>query len=70
MFKEMGYNPQISLVSSFNNSNLLNVWKFFFGTTLCCLTVRSCGMDKAKPQFYYVMSSLYYGMKVEYASLI
>lgn len=27
-------------------------------------------MDKAKPQFYYVMSSLYYGMKVEYASLI
>lgn len=43
---------------------------FFFGITLQCLTGRSFGLDKEKLRFYLVMVGLYYGMNVDYASLL
>lgn len=43
---------------------------FFFGITLCCFTGRGFGLDKAKIQLYSVIVGLFYGMKVDYASLL
>lgn len=65
MFNEMGYQPPLTLVSSFMKENLLEIWNFFFGITLRCFTGRSFGLDKAKLQFYSVMVGLYYGMHVD-----
>lgn len=51
MFNEMGYNPPISPISSFKKSNLSSVWNFFWVTLF--FTGRSCGLDKAKLQFFF-----------------
>ncbi|CAI9299882.1 unnamed protein product [Lactuca saligna] len=46
MFYEIGYQPHISLISSFKKLNLPSVWSFFFGITVRCLSGRNCGLDK------------------------
>lgn len=70
MMNEMGYNPPLSFISGFKKFGLPIMWNFFIGVTLRCFTGMSCGLDKAKLQFYYVTDSLYYGLKVEYAYLL
>lgn len=70
MLNEMGYNPPITLICSFKKSNLPVMCNFFFGITLRHFNGRSCGIDKAKLQFYFVIVSLYYRMKVNYDSLL
>lgn len=46
------------------------MWNIFFDVTLHFFTGRSSRLDKAKLQFYSVMAGLYYGMKVDYASVL
>lgn len=70
MFNDMGYQPPITLVRSFGEVILLGVCISFFEITLRCLTGRSTSMDKVKIQFHSVIAKLYYGMQVDYASLL
>lgn len=67
----MGHQPTLVNISSFKKtSQLPSIWSFLFGIILRCLTRRSYGLDKAKPEVYSVMVGLYYGLNVDYASLL
>lgn len=68
MFNEMGHQPTLMNISSFEKSSLPYVWSFLFGIVLRCLTRMSYGLDKAKLGVYSVVDSLYYGLNVDYAS--
>lgn len=70
ILNEMEYNPHISLISDFRKSKLPVIWIFFLGVIIRCLTGRNFGLNKAKLQLYFVMDGLYYGLKVDYASLL
>ncbi|CAH1448792.1 unnamed protein product [Lactuca virosa] len=70
ILNEMGYNPPISVISDFRKSKLPILWSFFFGVMIHCLTGRNSSLDKAKLQLYCVMVVLYYGLKIDYDSLL
>lgn len=65
----MGNHPNLSTISHFKKSILPCVWSFFFGIALWCSRGKCFGLDKAKLEVYHVIVGLYYGLKVDYASL-
>lgn len=70
MFNEIGHQHTLVNISSFKKSSLPYIWSFLFGIVLRCLTGRSSGIDKAKLKVYSVMARMYYGLNVDYASLL
>lgn len=70
MLNEMGYNPPLTHISAFRKSNLPSMWCFFFGVFILCLNTRNYGLDMANLQFYTLLASLYYHMKVDYTYLL
>lgn len=69
MFNVMGHQAILSVISHFMKSSLTGVWNFF-GMTLRCLTGRSFGLDISKIKFYLIMNGMYYGLNIDYASLL
>lgn len=70
MFNEMGNQPTLLVIIHFTKSSLPRVWRLLFGITLLCLTGRSFGLDQAKLKFYSIMVGLYFGLSIDYASLL
>lgn len=70
LLNEMGYNPPLTHISAFRKSNLPSMWCFFFGVFILCLNTRNYGLDMEKLQFYTLLASLNYHMKVDYTYLL
>lgn len=70
MLNEMKHNPSILVISDFQKSILPIIWSFFFGVTIRCLMGWNSRLSQVKLKLYFVMVSLYYRLKVHYASLL
>lgn len=70
MFNEMGHQPTLTNISHFKKLSLPCVLSLRFRIVLRCLIGRSIGLDKAKLEVYLVVAGIYYGLNVDYASML